>query len=112
MELKSIIITKTMFEEVRNFLDNEENGMMNKYLISKIEDLFDQNKINFFYILLKYILKSFTFICQIRFCLEVRKNLLKLCKSNPNIKSINTGQQIMDKLNYILKVMLKLIKKK
>ena len=105
MELKSIIITKKMFEEIKNFLDNEENGMMNKYLISKIEDLFDQNKINFFYILLKYILKSFTFICQIRFCLEVRKNLLKLCKSNPNIKSINTDKQIMDKLNYILEVM-------
>ena len=109
MKLESIIITKTMFEEVKNFLDKEINGIKNKYLISKIEDLFDINKINFFYILLKYILKTFTFICQIKLCLEVRKNLLRLCKSNSNIfssfKSFNTDNQIKDKLNYILEVM-------
>ena len=110
MKLESIIITKTMFEEVKNFLDKEINGIKNKYLISKIEDLFDINKINFFYILLKYILKTFTFICQIKLCLELRKNLLRLCKSNSNIfssfQSINTDNQIKDKLNYILVVML------
>ena len=110
MKLESIIITKTMFEEVKNFLDKEINGIKNKYLISKIEDLFDINKINFFYILLKYILKTFTFICQIKLCLELRKNLLRLCKSNSNIfssfQSINTDNQIKDKLNYILEVIL------
>ena len=110
MKLESIIITKTMFEEVKNFLDKEINGIKNKYLISKIEDLFDINKINFFYILLKYIFKTFTFICQIKLCLELRKNLLRLCKSNSNIfssfQSINTDNQIKDKLNYILEVML------
>jgi len=106
MELESIFITETMLKEVKFFLDNEKNGMWNKYLISKLEDLFDENKINFCYILLKYILKSLTFIYQIKFFLELRKNLLRLYKTNSNIfssfKSITTDKLITDKLNYIL----------
>ena len=109
MNLESISITKTMFEEIKNFVDDEKNGTINKYLISKYEDLFDENKISFSYILLKYILKSSAFICQIIFFSKERNSLLKLFKSNPNLLSslkINKiDQQIIDKLNYILEVM-------
>jgi hypothetical protein len=109
MNLESISITKTMFEEIKNFVDDEKNGTINKYLISKYEDLFDENKISFSYILLKYILKSSAFICQITFFSKERNTLLKLFKSNPNLLSIlkinKIDQQIIDKLNYILEVM-------
>ena len=47
MNLETINAQKTMFEEIKNILD-EENGIMNKYLISKSEDLFDENKINIY----------------------------------------------------------------
>ena len=110
MNLEAINAQKTMFEEIKNVLD-EENGIMNKYLISKPEDLFDENKISFSYILLKYIFKSSIFIYQINFFLKVRNSLLELIKSKSDnfssykIKTID--QQIIDKLNYILDIVLK-----
>jgi len=108
MELESINITKKMFEEIKKFLDDKEDGIMEKYLISKPEDLHNENKINFSYILLFFILKNSIFIYQIKFFLEERNNLLKLYKSNSNFysgsKSNNTNQQIANKLNYILEV--------
>jgi len=124
MEIESVKITKKMFEEITNFLDDtketeiykilymegnfdsdlntnlKKNLIMEKFLISKPEDLIDENKINFSFILIKYILKSSSFIFQIDFFLEERKNLLKLGKPSPN-----TDKKLMDKLNYILEVM-------
>jgi len=102
MELESIDITKTMLEETKNFLDDKSNGIMDEYLISKSEDLHDENKINFSYILLKYILKSSNFIYQIEFFQKIRNNLLKLGKSELN-NFFN--QQKKDKSKYILEVM-------
>ena len=103
MELESINITEKMFEEINKFLNDEKNGIMDKYLISKHEDLFNENKINFSYILLFFILKNSLFIYQIKFFVEERNNLLKLYKSNSNFfsnpKSKNTDQQIVNKLN-------------
>jgi len=77
-----------MFEDIKQFLDDEKYGMMNKYLILKPLDLLNENKISFSYILLKFILKSSTFIYRIKFFLKLRNNLLELVKSNLNIFSI------------------------
>ena len=101
MDLESINITKRMFEEVKKFLDDQKSEMINKYLISKPEDLLNENKISFSFILLRFILKSPTFIYQIKFFLKVRNNLLELFSSNPNIFF---KQQNIDKLKYILEV--------
>ena len=110
MELESINITKKMFEEIKKFLDDKENGIMKKYLISKPEDLFDENKISFFYLLLKYIFKSSIFIYQIQFFIKVRNILLELVNPKSDIfssfKNKKIDQQIIDQFNYILDVML------
>ena len=78
---------------------------MNKNIIC----LFDENKISFSYILLKYIFKSSIFIYQIKFFIKVRNSLLEIFKSNSDIfssfKIKKNNQQIIDKLNYILDVM-------
>ena len=102
MELESINLTKTMFEEIKKFLDDEKNMIMNKYLISNSEDLDNENKINFSYILLKFILKSSIFIYQIEFFIKIRKNLLELRKSNLNNFF---KKKKADKLKYVLEVM-------
>ena len=102
MELESINITKKMCEEIGKFLDDKK--MIDKYLISSPEDLLNENKINFSYILLKYILKSSEFIYQINFFIEERKNFIKLCKSHCNIFSSNTDQKMLAKLNYMIEV--------
>ena len=103
INLESINITKTMFEEIKNFFDEEEKEIMKKYFISTSEDLFDEYKINFLYILLKYILKNLTYIYQIKFFVEIRNKLLKLVE--PYLKTNKCDQQIKDKLNYIFEAM-------
>ena len=54
LDLESIYITNTMFEELLNIFDNEED-IKNKYIILKIEDLFDDKKIHFYYFLIKFL---------------------------------------------------------
>ena len=102
MELELINITKKMCKEIEKFLDDKK--MIDKYLISSPEDLLNENKINFSYILLKYILKSSEFIYQINFFIEERKNFIKLCKSHCNIFSSNTDKKMIAKLNYMIEV--------
>ena len=110
MDLEAINVKKTMLEEIKNILDDEKNGIMKKYLISKPEDLFDENKISFFYLLLKYIFKSSIFIYQIQFFIKVRNILLELVNPKSDIfsrfKNKKIDQQIIDQFNYILDVML------
>ena len=45
-----------MLKKLFNFLENEENIL--EYKISKIDDLSDNKKINFYYVFFKYILKD------------------------------------------------------
>jgi hypothetical protein len=68
LDIESIKITQIMFNEIKAQLDNKESGI-NKFLISK-EDLFDDKKINLYYILLKYIFKERIYIYQINFFLK------------------------------------------
>ena len=84
MDLESINVEKIMLEEIKKFLDDKNNEIMKKYLITTFEDLLDENKINFSYILLKFILKRSTYIYQINFFFILIKNLLELFSSNSN----------------------------
>ena len=64
LDIELINITQIMFNEIKALLDNKESDI-NKYLISK-ENLFDDKKINLYYILIKYLSiflkKEFTYI--------------------------------------------------
>ena len=68
--LEHIYLTKNMFNKIQNFFENESN--IKKFIIKKIEDLSDNKKINFHYILLKYILKISFFIYQIPFFNKIK----------------------------------------
>ena len=64
LNLESIEITEeNIFNRIKNILD-KTNNYINQYLISEEEDLFNSIKIDFYYILLKYILKSPIYIYQ------------------------------------------------
>ena len=98
IEIEKINITKTMYDELFKSLNiNEDN--MKKYFISGINDFLDEKKINFYFILLKYIIKSNIYIYQIPFLLQSKKNFLKLIKSNSNVFPINLNDN--EKLKYI-----------
>ena len=82
LELESINITETIFEGLSKELDNKSNIYWDKYKIEKLDDLRREKKINFYYILLKYILKNPFYIFNIEFLDTNRRNLLNLLRNN------------------------------
>ena len=80
LELKTINITKTMYNKLKEIFDYK-NNFIQKYMISKFEDLFDEKKINFYYIILNYIFKNAFYIYNIPFLLDTQKTLIKIVKS-------------------------------
>ena len=113
LDLESINITNLMFKKLFNFLENGENLL--KYEISKIDDLFDNKKVCFYYFLFKYILKNTLYIYQIPFLLNNKRKLLLIIKKD--FKKLNL-KKIDKKLKYIIETFLdskyyiKLIEKK
>ena len=86
LDLENINITKTIFEELSKTLNINED-YIKKYIIKEIKDLFNDNIINFYYILFKYILKNPIYIYNIPLLLEKRKNIIKLKKTNKNYEN-------------------------
>ena len=80
LDLESIDITNKIYKDIDYTLNNDEK-VKNDYNIIKIEDIFDINKINFYRILFKYILKNSYFIYTIEYLLQIKKNILKLINS-------------------------------
>ena len=101
LDLENIYLTKTMFNELKIIL-NKDN--IRKYKISEKEDLLDNNKINFYFILFKYILKNPIYIYYIPFLLETKNKIIKLIKHN-SIEYLfnNINDKIKNKLDEIFK---------
>ena len=99
MELKSIKLTKAMIEKISKEF-NIENKNYKKYIIKNEIDLCNQEVINFYYILLKFIFKSNFFIYHFHFLLNFRIIIIKLI--NRKI-FFNVNEDDKDKLEYIIK---------
>ena len=106
LDLENIYITQTMYNGISELLNSNED-YINDYLINNKEDLFNEKKINFYYILLKYILKSSIYIYQIPFLNVTRKNILKIIKSKEDLNFIiNIKDYNKYKFIYIIKTFL------
>ena len=81
LEFDNINITKLMFEEISKILNSNENNIK-EYIILQEKDLYVEKKINFYFILLKYIFKNSIFIYHIPILLKTRKLILNTLKSN------------------------------
>jgi hypothetical protein len=103
MEIEKIFLTETMFKELKDIFDLNEDYITD-YSLTEKEDIFNEKNINFFYILLKYILKKSFFIYQINFLYQQRKFILKLYKLGELFNDIK--DKINDKLEYVLRMML------
>ena len=88
-----------MFNKLLNFLNEEYK----EYEISKIDDLLDIKKMNFYFILFKYILKNSFYIYQIPFLLNIRKIILSFKKSNFSNNLIFKNNDDKEKNDFILK---------
>jgi hypothetical protein len=106
MDLESIDLTEIMFNELLEILKNKNN--INEYIILNINDLLDIKKINFYYILLKYILKNSFYLYQIPFLLESRSFIIKEIKANSKkffSAEIKHGSDIESRVIYIIKAL-------
>ena len=105
LDLKSINLPKAMIDDLIKVLD-EKKDYVKYYIISKKEDLFEITKINFYFILLKYILKNSFYIYQIPFLFQTKNLIIKIIKSNLNYLLINNLENnINERLEYILDIL-------
>ena len=89
----------------KEFLDFNKNIFSEKfiqnYIIKTVEDLLEEKKINFYYILLKFILKDQIFIFNNSFLNETRSNIIKILKSK-QLQYENLGKGLKERLKFIL----------
>ena len=79
LEIKKIRLNKSIFDSINNAF-SEEN--INNYEISEYNDFFNQDKINFYFILFEYILKSSDYIIYIPFLSKIKEKILQKVKEN------------------------------
>jgi hypothetical protein len=79
---------------------------MKKYIIKTQEDLNDEKKINFYYLLFNFILKSEYYIYQILLLLETKKIIVGLIKSKKiKINAINNlSKETIERYRYVLEI--------
>ena len=104
LELDKIDFTRDMYQEFIDFINNDKY-IKNNY-IEKIEDLININKINFYYIILKYIFKNQIFIYNIPFLLNTRQLIIEIIRNNLYTLIAMTSElkpSLYKKFEYILK---------
>ena len=105
LELLNIDITNEMFDKLRKTL-TEDEIFEKEYFIKKSEDLFNLKKINFYFFLLKCVLKNSVYFYGMKFLLMSKKIILELLKKN-NFKNIleNKNKSFIGRLEYIIKTL-------
>ena len=90
------ILNNNIYNKMKKALD--EKKFKRKYLIQNLNDFHNQNKIDIYFILLKYIFKDSLYIYQIPFLSEARNILLKNLRRN-NQQIFNNK---INNLNYVI----------
>ena len=103
IDLKNFNITKVIFDEILVLL-RKENDFIKDYIISDYNDLFNLKKINFYYTLIKYIIKNTFYIYEIPLLLETRNKILKIIKENISglYLSMKQNRNFNDKIEFVL----------
>ena len=101
MDLLNIRIGKDILERLKIVLD-KKNDYMKPYIIDSKDHLSDESRINFYYILLKFILKDPIYIYQIDFLIETRNRILNIIKSNKFTYDNTLNNANLEKLKYVL----------
>ena len=100
MEIEKIDIAETLLPSLTEIL-NEENNNIKSYIIQKEEDLYQEQIINFYFILFKYILKKSIYLYQIPLLIKIRKQLIAIIKSGLLFYD-KLNKDIKDRLKYVL----------
>ena len=105
LDIININITESMFAELNTIL-NRDNDFIKRYEILDIKDLFDEEKINFFYLLLKYVLKNKKYIYINSFLLKTRTFIIKLIKNNFRERLCNIDFILNKKISFVVEFLL------
>ena len=105
LDIIHINITESMFAELNTIL-NRDNDFIKRYEILDIKDLFDEEKINFFYLLLKYVLKNKKYIYINSFLLKTRTFIIKLIKNNFSERLCNIDFILNKKISFVVEFLL------
>ena len=95
LDLENIYITKTIYDGLASILISDSN-YMKRYKISSKKDLYNDDIINFYYILFKYILKKPIYIYHIPFLDEARKKILEIIKNDREKNDSEKLEYIID----------------
>ena len=102
MDIENINITNEIYDKLSKTLNDED--IIKEYKIEKNDDIFNEIKINFYFILIKYIFKNSLYIYHINFFLETRKLILNLLRTNKEIKDINEQEEpIKERANFVIR---------
>ena len=107
LDLENIDITKIMYDKISILLNSNE-AYITDYIISKVEDLKNINKINFYYIIIKYLIKRPIYIYNISMLLKTRKNIIKIIneKLDVLVSFVYDNNDIKTRMEFLLKEML------
>ena len=101
IDLENIRIGKDILDRLKIVLD-KKNDYMKPYIIDSKDHLSDESRINFYYILFKFILKDPIYIYQIDFLIETRNRILNIIKSNKFTYDDTLNNANLEKLKYVL----------
>jgi len=98
LDLKSIVLTKVLYEGISQAL-NENNDYLKDYEIKSLKDLVE-DKINFYYTLIKFIFKNVAYIYNIPF---LKKNFMNII-SFRDFFILNPNYDIYNKMQYLFEL--------
>ena len=108
LNLEQIDITKKIYENLEKFFEDKTNEtLMDSYKIKEEKNLDDEIKINFAYILIKYILKNDYYIFNLKFICDLRENLKNILVRNKNVLNDlkNIKNNIYKKIKEIVEIL-------
>ena len=100
LDLENIDITKIMFDKLYEILNSNEN-YINDYMIIKGEDIYNEKIINFYFILMYYILKNQIYIYQIPFLMKVSKTVNNILKSSYMLNMVK-NIEVFNRATYLI----------
>ena len=102
LDLENIELTKIMFDKLYIFLNNNKDTI-NDYLILNVDDFSNEKKVNFYYILFKYILTNSIYIYQIPFLIKISINIKQILNSNNPIYINAQNEELEKRAGFIIK---------
>ena len=106
MDLENIDIpfleSESFFNQILETLDTK-NDYIKIYIIDNFEDIQDKNKINFYFILLKYIFKSSIYIYQIPLFLQAHNKIIEFIKTKDFSSITFDSNSMKERFEFIIK---------